>query len=405
LSESWNTDSMMRDQPMKKFLKIISVVLAILIAAFLVFFFFFAAPIVERVLNPVINKPPYSVSEKARALHEKLLVADMHADSLLWDRDLLEDSSFAQVDVPKLVRGNVALQAFTVVTKSPRGLNIERNTADTDSIWWLSLAQRQPLENLSSLTKRALSQAAKLHEYAAKSSGMLVVIKNKRDLAAFLERRKTEKIVGDWLGIEGAHTLDGKVENVDALFDAGFRMMAPTHFFDTDIGGSAHGVEKYGLTEKGREVIKRMEAKSMLVDVAHASPQTIDDILAIATKPVVVSHTGVRGTCDNQRNLSDDQLRAIAKTGGVIGIGYWDTAVCGEDAGSIAKAIRHAVNIAGIEHVGLGSDYDGSVKVPFDTSGVGLITEALMNERFSDEQIAMVMGGNIIRLLSANLPE
>ena len=390
---------------MKKFLKIISVVLAILIAAFLVFFFFFAAPIVERVLNPVINKPPYSVSEKARALHEKLLVADMHADSLLWDRDLLEDSSFAQVDVPKLVRGNVALQAFTVVTKSPRGLNIERNTADTDSIWWLSLAQRQPLENLSSLTKRALSQAAKLHEYAAKSSGMLVVIKNKRDLAAFLERRKTEKIVGDWLGIEGAHTLDGKVENVDALFDAGFRMMAPTHFFDTDIGGSAHGVEKYGLTEKGREVIKRMEAKSMLVDVAHASPQTIDDILAIATKPVVVSHTGVRGTCDNQRNLSDDQLRAIAKTGGVIGIGYWDTAVCGEDAGSIAKAIRHAVNIAGIEHVGLGSDYDGSVKVPFDTSGVGLITEALMNERFSDEQIAMVMGGNIIRLLSANLPE
>ena len=390
---------------MKKFLKIISVVLAILIAAFLVFFFFFAAPIVERVLNPVINKPPYSIPEKAAALHEKLLVADMHADSLLWNRDLLEDSSFAQVDVPKLIRGNVALQAFTVVTKSPRGLNIERNTADTDSIWWLSLAQRQPLENLSSLTKRALSQAARLHEYAAKSTGKLVVIKNKSDLAAFLERRKTEKIVGGWLGIEGAHALDGKVENVDAFFDAGFRMMAPTHFFDTDIGGSAHGVEKYGLTEKGREVIKRMEAKSMLVDVAHASPQTIDDILAIATKPVVVSHTGVRGTCDNQRNLSDDQLRAIAKTGGVIGIGYWDTAVCGEDAGSIAKAIRHAVNIAGIEHVGLGSDYDGSVKVPFDTSGVGLITEALMNERFSDEQIAMVMGGNIIRLLSANLPE
>jgi membrane dipeptidase len=390
---------------MKKFLKITSATLAILIAAFLVFFFFFAAGIVERSLNPVINKPPYTVSKKANALHERLLVADMHADSLLWNRDLLEDSSVAQVDVPKLIRGNVALQAFTVVTKTPRGLNIERNTAETDSIWWLSLAQRQPIENLSSLTKRALSQAARLHEYAGRSNGKLVVIKNKRDLMAFLERRKTEKIVGGWLGIEGAHALDGKVENVDVLFDAGFRMMAPSHFFDTDIGGSAHGVEKYGLTEKGREVIKRMESRGMLVDVAHASQRTIEDILAIATKPVVVSHTGVKGTCDNQRNLSDDQLRAIAATGGLIGIGYWDTAVCGEEAKDIAKALRHAVHVAGIQHVGLGSDYDGSVKVPFDTSGVGLITEALMNEGFRDDEIALIMGGNIIRLLSGNLPD
>lgn len=390
---------------MKRSLKIISATLAILIAAFLVFFFFFAAPIVERVLNPVVNKPPYTIPEKARVLHDKLLVADMHADSLLWNRDLLEDSSVAQVDIPKLLRGNVALQAFTVVTKTPRGLNIERNAADTDSVWWLSLTQRQPIENLSSLTKRALSQAARLHEYAGRSDGKLVVIKNKHDLAAFLERRKTEKIVGGWLGIEGAHALDGNVENVELLFDAGFRMMAPTHFFDTDIGGSAHGIEKYGLTDKGRDVIKRMESRGMLVDVAHASPQTIDDILAIATKPVVVSHTGVKGTCDNQRNLSDSQLRAIARTGGVIGIGYWDTAVCGEDAASIAKAIRYAVNIAGIEHIALGSDYDGSVKVPFDTSGVGLITEALMNEGFTEDEIASIMGGNIVRLLSENLPE
>jgi microsomal dipeptidase-like Zn-dependent dipeptidase len=182
-------------------------------------------------------------------------------------------------------------------------------------------------------------------------------------------------------------------------------MMSPSHFFDNDIGGSAHGVEKYGLTEKGKEVIRRMEAKGMLVDVAHASAKTIDDVLAMATKPVVVSHTGVKGTCDNQRNLSDDQLRSIAKTGGVIGIGFWDTAVCGQDAASIARAIRHAVNVAGIEHVGLGSDYDGAVKAPFDASGIALITDALINEGFSDEEIARVMGGNTIRLLLENLPE
>lgn len=390
---------------MKRFLKIVSVILGVVLLGFLIFFFFFAASLVERVLNPVIDKPPYTVSAKTRALHDKLLIADMHADSLLWNRDLLEDSAIGQVDLPKLTRGNVALQAFTVVTKSPRGLNIERNTGDSDSIFWLTLAQRQPLDNLSSLSKRALRQAAQLHEYAARSRGSLVIITTKKDLQEFLERRKTEKIVGGWLGIEGAHALDGDPANVEVLFNAGFRMMSPSHFFDSDIGGSAHGVEKYGLTEKGKEVIQRMETLGMLVDVAHASTKTIDDILAIATKPVVVSHTGVKGTCNNQRNLSDEQLRAIAKTGGIIGIGFWDTAICGQDAASIARAIRHAANVAGVNHVALGSDFDGSVAVPFDTSGEALITEALMNEGFNDEEIERIMGGNVVRLLLEYFPD
>src|SRR3954467_14249965 len=135
---------------MKKFLKVVAVIFAVLLIGFLVFFFGFAPSVVEKSLNPVINKPPYQVSERARVLHEKLFVADLHADALLWNRDLLEDSPIAQVDVPKLLRGNVSLQAFTVVTKSPRGLNIERNTDESDNIFWLALAQRQPLENLSS---------------------------------------------------------------------------------------------------------------------------------------------------------------------------------------------------------------------------------------------------------------
>jgi len=391
---------------MKKLFKISAVVLTVLIVGFLIFFFGFAASITERTLNPVISKPPYQVSARAAELHKKLFVADLHADALLWNRDLNEDSPIAHVDVPKLIRGNVALQAFTVVTKTPRGLNIERNTDETDNIFWLSLTQSQPWENLWSLTKRALYQAKNLHEYAATSNGKLVVIENKRDLAAFVERRKSDQqTTAGWLGIEGAHALDGKVENVDVLYDAGFRMMAPTHFFDNDIGGSAHGVEKYGLTDKGKEVIRRMESKKMLVDVAHASPKTIDDILAMAKRPVVVSHTGVKGTCDNQRNLSDDQLKRIAATGGVIGIGFWDTAVCGEDAATIARAIKYAVGVAGIDHVGLGSDFDGSVKAPFDTSGEALITEALIAEGFTDDDIAKIMGGNVLKLLVENLPD
>lgn len=390
---------------MGKAVKILAGTAAIAVVGFVIFFFVLAASITERVLNPVISKPPYPVSDRAARLHETLFVADMHADSLLWNRDLNADGTVAQADVPKLMRGNVALQAFTVVTKTPRGLNIESNSDSTDNIFLLALAQRQPLENLTSLTKRALWQARRLHEYAAASGGTLTVIENKRDLAAFVERRKTQKMVGGWLGIEGAHALDNKLENLDALYNAGFRMISPTHFFDNDLAGSAHGIEKYGLTDKGRELVRRMESRRMLVDVAHASPRAIDDVLAMATRPVVVSHTGVKGTCDNNRNLSDEQLRRVAATGGVIGIGFWDTAVCGEDARSVARAIKYATGIAGVEHVALGSDFDGSVKVPFDTSGEALITEALIAEGLGDADIALLMGGNVLRLLSESLPE
>ncbi len=390
---------------MKRLVKYVLAIAALLAVAFAIFFFFFAAAFTERRLNPVIVRPPYQVSDRARELHKKLFVADMHADSLLWNRDLNVDSDIAHVDVPKMLRGNVALQAFTVVTKTPRNMNIEQNDDSTDNIFLLTMAQRQPIENLFSLTKRALFQAKKLHEYAAGSQGKLVVIENKRDLAAYLERRKTAEITAGWLGIEGAHALDGKFENVDVLYDAGFRMMSPTHFFDNEIGGSAHGVTRGSLTELGNKVIKHMEEKGMLVDVAHASSKTIDDILAIAAKPVVVSHTGVKGTCNNQRNLTDDQLRRIAATGGVIGIGFWDTAVCGGDATAIARAIKYAVGIAGVDHVGLGSDYDGSVIAPFDASGEALVTEALITEGFSDDDIAKIMGGNVLKLLSANLPD
>src|SRR5262245_32547596 len=361
----------------------------------------------EKRLNVSLNPPPYGASERALELHKTLVVADLHADSLLWDRNLLDRASRGHVDVPRLIDGNVALQAFTVVTKTPYvwRMNIERNDDQTDNIKIVAILERWPTSTWNSLTERAVYQARKLQETASQSNGKFTLIRTSADLASYLDRRKSEpSITAGFLGIEGAHALDGNVDNVAVLFDAGFRMMAPTHFFDNDIAGSAHGVEKGGLTDKGREMIRRMEAKHMLVDVAHASAKTIEDVLSIATKPVMVSHTGVRGTCDNQRNLSDEQLRAIARTGGVIGIGYWDTAVCGTDATAIAGAIRYAVNLVGVDHVGLGSDFDGAVTTPFDTSGLVQITDALIADGFTHQDISKIMGGNVIRVLLENLP-
>ena len=206
------------------------------------------------------------------------------------------------------------------------------------------------------------------------------------------------------LATEGLHPLEGKLENLDRLYDAGFRITGLTHFFDNEIGGSAHGWDKGGLTPFGKQVIQRLEEKKIIVDLAHASPKVIDDVLAMAQRPVLVSHTGVQGTCPGPRNLSDAHVKAIAAKGGVIGIAYFHGAVCDLNAAGIVRAIQHAVKLAGVKHVALGSDFDGAIRVAFDTTGLVLLTQGLLEAGFSESDIADIMGGNIKRLLLAQLP-
>ncbi len=142
----------------------------------------------------------------------------------------------------------------------------------------------------------------------------------------------------------------------------------------------------------------------MIVDLAHASHATIRDVLAMARRPVVYSHGGVKATCDTNRNLTDAEIKGIAATGGVIGIGFWDAAVCAPTPQATARAMRHVRDLVGIEHVALGSDFDGAVTTGFDASGMAAVTQALMDQGFSDEEIRLAMGGNVVRLLEAGLP-
>lgn len=227
--------------------------------------------------------------------------------------------------------------------------------------------------------------------------------------------KRLANFVSDWekdpqrvaaiLATEGLQPIEGKLENVDTLYNAGFRITGLTHFFDNEVGGSAHGLEKSGLTPLGRLVIKRVEAKSMLIDLAHASRPLIDDVLGMAARPLLVSHTGVEGTCKGTRNLSDKHLQAIAATGGVIGIGYWDAAVCATSVEAIVNAIRYTVDLIGVQHVALGSDFNGTIHAPFDVTGLAQLTEGLLKAGFSHNEIAAIMGGNVQRLLLASLPE
>lgn len=368
---------------------------------------FFTLPsILDRRMNTVETQPPYSAAPAAVQLHQKLFVADLHDDALLWLRDPLERHAYGHTDVPRLIEGGVALQVFSTVTKTPRNLNYDHNGSDSDNITLLVMAQRWPPATWTSLLERALYQSERLHKAADASEGRLTLVTTRQQMADFVSawQRDPHRLAGI-LATEGLHPLEGRLENVDRLYAAGFRITGLTHFFDNEIGGSAHGLEQGGLTPFGRRVVARLEQKGMLIDLAHASKALINDVLAVATRPILVSHTGVEGTCPGPRNLSDKHIRAIAATGGVIGIGYWDAAVCDTSVAAIVKAIRYTADRIGVDHVALGSDFDGTIHAPFDTTGLAQLTEGLQKAGFDDEEIAAIMGGNVQRLLLANLPE
>jgi membrane dipeptidase len=359
---------------------------------------------VESQMNAIDGKPLIKVSEEAKKLHKTLTIVDLHSDSLMWDRDLNDRASRGHMDLPRLQDGNVALQLFSSVSKTPKGQNYDGNGADTDNITLLTIAQLQPVKTWSSLVERSLYHAQKLHSSVGGSNGGLVTINTAAQLDEMLERRQGKnRPVGAMLTIEGLQNLEGKEANLDRLYDAGFRMASLTHFFDNELGGSMHGLKKGGLTAFGRDIVGRMEAKGMIVDIAHLSHTGVAEVLAMAKRPVVSSHGGVQATCKVNRNLTDGEIKGVAKTGGVVGIGYWDAAICDTSPHAAAKAMKHVRDLVGIQYVALGSDYDGATTVRFDTSQLVQITQALMDEGFTEAEIRAVMGENALRVIRAGL--
>lgn len=367
---------------------------------------YFVPAKVESDRNPVAAHDPYPVSEEAQALHDGLIVGDWHADSLLWKRDLTERGERGQVDFPRLREGGAAVQVFTAVTKSPMGQNYEENATDAwDNITLLSVVSLWPPRTWQNLTERALYQAEKLHDFA-EADGKVRVVTTRAELDAALEAHAADPdVLAAVLGIEGAHPLEGDLANLDRLEAAGYRVVGLQHFFDNALGGSLHGVSNAGLTEFGRTVVREVAARGMVLDLAHSSPQVVEDALDMADMPVIVSHTGLHSHCPVTRNLPDELMLRVAETGGVIGMGYWGDVTCGDvTPAGIAEMIAAAVEVLGEDHVSLGSDYDGSVGTGFDTSELPALTQALMDEGLGEAQIAKVMGGNLVRVLRDRLP-
>ncbi len=380
----------------------------VIILAGVLFLHFVLPGAVERSMNTVKPHEPYAISAEARALHETLFIADLHSDSLLWKRNLLKHSQTGHVDLPRLQAGNVALQVFSATTKSPSGLNYESNSASSDQITKLAVLSFWPPRTWDSLYERAGFQLQKLEDFSAASSGQLRVIKSRDDFQSLIDARQSDanaNVVGGLFLIEGAHPLEGRIDNLDRLFEAGLRIAGLTHFFDNELGGSLHGLSGEGLSDFGISVVKRADELGLILDIAHSSPAMVKDVLALTSRPVILSHGGMGGACDTPRNLDDELMIEFAARGGLLGVGYWDGAICDDSPQGVVRSIRYAIDTLGVDHVALGSDYDGTVETSFDTSELAVLTQTMLEAGFSELEIRAVMGENVKRFLLQYLPE
>ena len=360
----------------------------------------------DKQMNPVSDHLPFVVSDKARDLHKTLLIGDWHSDSALWNRNLSKTYDYGHEDIPRMQKGNIALQMFTTVTKSPSGQNYDSNeTASRDNITSLAIVQGWPIKTWSSLTERAIFQAEKIRNLSLRDSKNLMLIESQSDLKQFMIKRELNPtLIGALIGTEGSHALDGDLNNIERLYNKGFRMMSLHHFFDNKLGGSLHGITGQGLTDFGRQSIVEMLRLNIIIDVSHSSENVVKDVQDITNRPIVVSHTGFNGHCESPRNISDGLMQSIAKKGGLIGVGFWDGAVCDNTPKSVAEAIVYGIDLVGVDHVALGSDFDGAITPGFDSSELVAITHELLELGLSDLQIRKVMGGNMFAFLEQNLP-
>ena len=379
-------------------------IIALIIVGIIGFVFVILPARIDAGMNRVTPHEPYAISEEAEALHATLRVSDLHSDMLLWMRDPTRWNDRGHTDLPRLRAGGVALQVFSSVTKTPSGQNYDSNTADSDDITALAIVQRWPMRTWDSILERALYHAERLDRLAARDDSFTVV-RTRGDLEAVLAARETDPAaMAGLLETEGAHPLEGEIGNVDALWDAGYRMLGLQHFFDNALGGSLHGVSNAGLTDFGRDVIRRMDERGLIIDVAHSSPQVVEDVLAMTDSPLVVSHTGVHGHCEVKRNIPDALMQRIAAGGGLIGIGFWGDVTCDDSPEGVAATLLAAIDLLGVDHVALGSDYDGTVTTTFDASEYAVLTDRLLAAGLSEGEIRQVMGENAVRFFLENLP-
>ena len=320
-----------------------------------------------------------------------MFLADAHADSLMWNRDLNVRSRRGQVDFPRLREAGVGLQCFTVVTEGFPAV-------DGFSLFaWL---RGWPRAARQDCWERATFQLDALERACAASGGTAVLPRTPEALTAALEEGKLCAI----LGVEGAHALEGDATRVRVLHARGVRFMGLTHLRDNALGGTSHwGAAGGGLTPLGRQVAEEMASVGMAVDLAHASSRLTADLLARPGLRPFCSHTGMAALASPWRNLSDATLRAVAERGGVVGVIYGTVYLGARTLDAVVRHIEHGLNVMGEDGVALGSDFDGMVPLPRgmrDVTDVPKLVEALAARGHPARVVEKVAGLNLRRFFT-----
>lgn len=326
-------------------------------------------------------------SPEARALHERFPAIDFHADSLMWSRwvgyDLHERHEpplpwaalGGHVDLPRLREGGIGAQFFGLVS--------------------LPIGQR------SGLARVIDEQIDALETAIAYAPERLAKVRT----ALELETARAQGKVGALLGIEGGHALEGSLRTLDHFARRGVRYLGLCHFSSNELCFPAYGRgrdDEAGLTPFGRDVVKRCEDLGVIVDLAHINRKGFLEACAMAKRPPIVSHTGVIGAFQHWRNIDDDQLRAIADKGGVVGVIFCPKFLGGDGLEPVVRHLQHIINVCGEDAPALGSDWDGFI-VPTndlcDAAHLPLLTDALLQAKMPEQTIAKILRTNGLRVL------
>lgn len=326
-------------------------------------------------------------SREATILHQLFPPIDLHADTLMWARWIGYDmtrrhrglpgtlSRMSHVDLPRLAEGGLGAQFFGLVSLPVSGHG-GCNAAVHEQIGILDDIQVDRPDLL-----RKATSADEID--ACWNSGILAAL----------------------LGIEGAHALEGSIANLDHFARRGVRYIGLSHFSANEACCPAKGKgmnDDQGLTEWGRELVARCEKLGVIVDLAHINRKGFMEACALATKPVIVSHTGVKGAHEHWRNIDDAQIRAVADSGGVIGVIFSPAYLGGDGLGPVIRHMHHIINVGGEDCLALGSDYDGMI-VPTDALGdasqLPNLTDAMMAADWTLFRIEKALRGNVMRVL------
>lgn len=319
---------------------------------------------------------------------DNMFVLDTHCDTpseILRGRDLSKDNDNAHVDFPKLKRGGVDGVFFALYIPA---------SYDTDPDKGFEYACKM-MEGVEKTVEENLESAAFAHSVEE----------------AYVNNRESK--VSIFLGLENGSPIGNSLDRLKWFYDRGVRYITLCHSADNQICDSCASAEKRwrGLSPFGREVVSEMNRLGMLIDVSHVSDDTFYDVLKYSDKPVVATHSCCRALADHPRNMTDDMIVALAKAGGVIQINFYpyflDSAFDGQHRPSfrlIADHIDHVVKLVGIDHVGIGSDYDGIEVTPEgmdDISMMPVLFDELKTRGYSEEDICKIAGENFLRVLQA----